>query len=121
MNQEQIKKIIDSPPEYDESKEDTLLSMVGQLYSRKMLPSMFILATYLVPCFAGAIYCGIKFFKTDQSQFQLMYAAIFVCCVQGIFTSKVKYWQMFHKNNISREIKRLELRIAELTETVKNK
>ncbi len=121
MNEEQIRKIIDSPQEYDESKEDTLLSMVGQLYGKRMLPSMFILATYLVPCFAGAIYCGIKFFKTDQSQFQLMYAAIFVCCVQGIFTSKVKYWQMFHKNNISREIKRLELRIAELNETVKNK
>ena len=119
MNEEQIIKIIDSPPEYDESKEDTLLSMVGQLYSRKMLPSMFVLATYLVPCFAGAIYCGVKFFKTDQSQFQLMYAAIFVCCVQGIIFSKVKYWQMLFKNNISREIKRLELRIAELNETVK--
>jgi hypothetical protein len=27
---------------------------------------------------------------------------------------------MLHKNNTSREIKRMELRIAELTETVKN-
>jgi hypothetical protein len=119
MNEEQLKKIIEGT--YDDSEEDSLLSMVGQLYSRKMLPSMFILATYLVPCLAGAIYCGIKFFMTDQSQFQLMYAAIFICCVQGIFTSKVKYWQMFHKNNISREIKRLELRIAELNETIDNK
>ena len=118
MNEEQIKKIIEDT--YDESKEDTVLSMVGQLYNKRMVPSMFILATYLVPCLSGAIYCGIKFFKTDQSQFQLMYAAIFVCCIQGIFTSKVKYWQMFHKNNVSREIKRLELRIVELTETVKN-
>jgi hypothetical protein len=50
-----------------------------------------------------------------------MYAAIFVCCVQGIFTSKVKYWQMFHKNNISREIKRLELRIAELNDIILGK
>ena len=119
MNEEQVKRIIDNPQEYDESKEDTLLSMVGQLYSRKMLPSMFAHFAYSVPFFAGAIYCGIKFFKIDQSQFQLMYAAIFVCCVQGIIFSKVKYWQMLHKNNISREIKRLELRIAELNETVK--
>jgi len=119
MNEEQIRKIIEDT--YDESREDTVLSMVGQLYSRKMLPSMFILATYLVPCLVGVIFCGVKFFMTDQTQFQVMYAAIFVCCVQGIFTSKVKYWQMFHKNNISREIKRLELRIVELNETVKNK
>ncbi len=121
MNEEQIKKIIDSPPEYDESKEDTLLSMVGQLYSRKMLPSFIVHLAYSLPFLAGVIYSGIKFFKTDQSQLQLMYAAIFVCCVQVIIFSKVKYWQMLHKNNISREIKRLELRIAELDETVKNK
>ena len=121
MDKEQIKKIIDSPPEYDESKEDTLLSMVGQLYSRKMLPSFIVHGVYSVPFFAGAIYCGVKFFKTDHSQFQLMYAAIFVCCVQFVIFSKAKYWQMLHKNNISREIKRLELRIAELNETVKNK
>jgi len=121
MDKEQIKKIIDSPPEYDESKEDTLLSMVGQLYSRKMLPSMIVHFAYSLPFFVGAVFCGIEFFKTGQTQFQVMYAAIFVCCIQGVIFSKVKYWQMLHKNNISREIKRLELRIAELSETVKNR
>ena len=121
MNDEQIRRIIESPDEYDESKEDTLLSMVGQLYSKKMLPSIVVHGAYSLPFIAGAIFCGIKFFKTDQIQFQLMYAAIFVCCVQFIVFSKVKYWQMLHKNNISREIKRLELRIAELSETVKSK
>ena len=112
MNDELIKKIIEDT--YDESREDTLLSMVGQLYSRKMLPSFIIHLVYSVPFIAGAIYCGITFFKTDQSQFQLMYGAIFICCLQGIIFSKVKYWQMLHKNNISREINRLELSIAAL-------
>ncbi len=42
MDQEQLKKIIDSPEEYDDSKEDNLLSMVGQLYSEKMFPSMIV-------------------------------------------------------------------------------
>ncbi len=119
MNDELIKKMIEDT--YDESKEDTLLSMVGQLYTRRMLPSILVHAVYSVPFFAGAIYCGVKFFKTDLSQFQLMYAAIFICCVQGIIFSKVKYWQMMHKNNISREIKRLELRIAALDETGRSK
>ena len=121
MDKEQIKQIVDSPPEYDESEEDTLLSMVGQLYSRKMLPSMLVHLVYSVPFFAGAIYCGIKFFETDQTQYQLMHAAIFVCCVQGIIFSKVKYWQMLHKSNISREINNLKLRIVELIETIKAK
>ena len=119
MKDEEIKKIIEG--NYDESKEDTLLSMVGQLYSRKMFPSMLVHFVYSLPFFAGAIYCGIKFFKTDQVQFQLMHAAIFICCVQGIVFSKVKYWQMLHKNNVSRDIKRLEFRIAELKQTVENR
>ena len=121
MDKEQIKKIIDSSQEYDESKEDTLLSMVGQLYSRKMLSSLIVHGAYSLPFIALAIFCGVKFFQTQQVQFQVMYAAIFVCCIQFVIFSKVKYWQMLHKNNISREIKRLELRIAELNETVKNK
>ncbi len=119
MNDELIKKIIEDT--YDDSKEDNLLSMVGQLYSRKMFSSFIVHAAYSLPFVAGAIFCGIKFFKTDQTQFQIMYAAIFVCCIQVCIFSKAKYWQMLHKINISREIKRLELRIAELNETVKNK
>ncbi len=119
MNNELIKKIIEDT--YDDSKEDNLLSMVGQLYSRKMFSSMIVHFLYSLPFMDGAIFCGIKFFTTGQTQFQIMYAAIFVCCIQVCIFSKAKYWQMLHKINISREIKRLELRIAELNETVKNK
>ena len=119
MDEEQIKKIIDDT--YDESKEDSLFSVVGELYSKKMSTSMIVHFVYSVPFIAGAVFCGIKFFKTDQTQFQIMYAAIFICCVQVCIFSKTKYWQMLHKINISREIKRLELRIAELNETLQKK
>jgi len=119
MNEEEIKKIIENT--YDDSREDTLLSMVGQLYSQKMVPSMIVHFAYSLPFMVGAVFCGIKFFKTDQTQYQIMYAAIFVCCIQFCIFSKAKYWQMLYKINTSREIKRLELRIAELNETVKNK
>jgi hypothetical protein len=119
MNEEEIKKIINDT--YDESREDTLLSMTGQLYSRKMFPSFFVHCVYVLPFIAGAVFCGISFVNAQEIRFQLMFATIFICCVQFIIFSKNKYWQMLHKTNISREIKRLELRIADLSETVKNK
>jgi uncharacterized protein DUF6768 len=106
---------------YDTTKEDTLLSMVGQLYSRRMLPSFLVHAVYSMIFIIPAVYCGIKFFDTQEVQFQLMYAAIFICCIQIIFLRKVIYWQMLHKNSISREVKRLEVRIVELTQTMKFK
>ena len=37
MNDEQIRKIIDGPQDYDDSKEDGLRSMLSDFYSRKML------------------------------------------------------------------------------------
>ena len=121
MDKEQIKKIIDNAPEYDESQEDTLVSMIGQLYSKEMLPNFIVHGAYSLPFIALAIFSGIKFFMTGRIHIQVMHAALFVCSVQFIIFSKIKYWQMLHKNNISREIKRLELRIAELNETVKIK
>jgi hypothetical protein len=121
MDQEQLKKIIDGPEEYNDSKEDNLLSMVGQLYSRKMLSSLIAHGAYSLVFIALAVFSGVKFFQTQQGQYQIMYAAIFVCCIQFVVLRKNIYWQMLHKNSISREIKRLEIRIEELKETVKNK
>jgi len=119
MDQEQIKKIIEDT--YDDSKEDNLLSMVGQLYSRKMFSSFIVHAAYSSIFIVLAVFCGIEFFQTQDVQYQIMYAAIFVCCIQFVTLRKNIYWQMLHKNSISREIKRLEIHIAELNETVKNK
>ena len=119
MNDEQIKKIIEDT--YDDSKEDNLLSMVGQLYSRKMFSSLIAHGAYSLVFIVLAVFCGVEFFQTQQVQYQIMYAAIFVCCIQFVIFSKIKYWQMLHKHNISREIKRLELRIAELSKNVENK
>ena len=121
MDKEQMKKIIDNPPKFEESQEDSLLTMVGQLYSKEMFPSFIVHGIYSLPFLALAVYSGIKFFRVTEGQCQLMHLGLFICAVQFIIFSKVKYWQMMHKNNVSREIKRLELRIAELNETVNNK
>jgi hypothetical protein len=50
-----------------------------------------------------------------------MYAAIFICCSLSIGFCKVITFVMLQRHSIKREIKRLELRIAELNQTVKNK
>ena len=61
---------------YDTSKEDTLLSMVGELYSQRMLPSLLVHGVYSLPFIIAAVYCGFMFFQTQLVQYQLMYAAI---------------------------------------------
>lgn len=65
--------------------------------------------------FSGVVGCSRRYYA------QIMYAAIFTCCFQDIGLMKIFAWEMIHRPSITREIKWLELRIAELNETVKDK
>ena len=121
MDKEQIKKIIDSPLEYDESKEDTYFSMIRDFFSKQLRWALISLYVWFFIFLVPIIISVILFFRTDQVQYQIMYAAIFVCCWLSIGCLKIYMLVILQKYRISREIKRLELRIAELSETVKNK
>ena len=121
MDNEEIKKIIDSPEEYDELKEDSYISWVRSCFKIGQQWAIILVFAHFFFFLALAILCGILFFKTDQTKFQIMYAAFFVCCILIGYLIKVFGWVMATRNSLKREIKRLELRIAELNETVKNK
>ena len=119
MDDEQIKQMLEDG--YDDSKEDTLRAMASQFYNKKMLSTVIIVWGYALAIIALAVYSGIKFFGAEDTRSQIMYAGLFVCCVQFMAMIKVFAWQMIHRNSIKREIKRLEIRVAALNETVKNK
>ncbi len=119
MNDEQIKKMLEDT--YDESKENAIRSMLKEFYNRKMLSVVILVWFWAIVFIAVAVYSGIRFFNTDQTQRQIMYAAIFIVCWQIVGELKSFAWLMTHKNSIKREIKRLELRIAELSDIMKSK
>ena len=119
MDDEQIKKIIEDT--YDNSKEDTVWTMISDFYNRKTLSVIIVFWILMILFMAALVYSGIKFFKTEQVQSQIMYATIFISCWLGGGNVKIFAWLLAHRHGITREIKRLELRIAELNETIKNK
>ena len=109
MNDEQIKKIVDNPLQYDESKEDTYCSMLREFFSKKM--RWFTINFYIWSIFfmAVAIISTIQFFGTDQTKFQIIYAALFVCCFNGICVMKILGFQMINRHGIKREIRKLKM------------
>lgn len=119
MTDEQIRKILDD--NYDPAREGLLMSMARDFYSRKMLSTILFVWFWALLFMAGAVYSGIMFFRTDQTGSQIMYATAFTCCVLFVAFMKVFAWQMIHRNGITREIKRLELRIAELAQSLAEK
>jgi hypothetical protein len=119
MNEEEIKKIIEDT--YDDSKEDSYRSMIRDAFTKNMRWVMIAVWVWFFIFMVPIIISVILFFETDQIKFQIMYAAIFICCTLSIGFLKVLAWVMLQRHSIKREIKRLELRIAELDQTVKSK
>jgi len=119
MDNEQIKKIVEDV--YDDSMNEGFASMLGDFYNKKTASVAIFIWFWGLVFIAIAIYCGVQFFKTESSQYQTMYAALFITFMMFLSIIKIFAWQMIHRNNLKREIKKLELRIAELTEIIKNK
>jgi len=118
MDREQIKHIIDNPEEYDESREETLTAWLRDGHSKRMrwvMVNVYVGYTILT---LPMIYCAWAFFRTDRTQSQILYAVLFLFCNAWIGFLSVFAWVMMQRPNISRQIKRLELHIAELTETL---
>ena len=86
------------------------------------LPPGPFLATETPDCHEpiSAIYACVKFFDSALAKDQILYATVFLTCVVFISMVKTFAWQMMHRNSIKREIKRLAIRLAELTETVRS-
>jgi hypothetical protein len=118
MDREHIKRIIDSPDEYDEARGDSIASMLSDFYNRKMLSIAILVWAWALVFIAGAVGSAIMFFASDQTRDQIMYSALFVCLVLFVGFMKVFAWLMIARNGIKREVKRLELRIAELAQAL---
>lgn len=116
MNEDQIKKIVDDS--YDTAREDTLLSMASDFYSRKMMSTAILVWAWAILFLALAVYSAIQFFGTDDTKAQILYAVLFISGAHGIGLMKIFAWEMVHRHSIKREIKRLELRMAEFSEKI---
>ncbi|MHC4552848.1 MAG: DUF6768 family protein [Planctomycetota bacterium] len=119
MNEEQIQNMMNDT--YEQTKEDTLRGMVKEFYNTRMRSIVILVWAFALLFVAGAVYSAIQFFKVEEVKSLIMFATIFIVCAHWIDLMKIFAWQMIHKNSIKREIKRMELRIAELSQTVKEK
>ncbi|MBN1509134.1 MAG: hypothetical protein JW955_19975 [Sedimentisphaerales bacterium] len=112
MKSEEIRKIVDDV--YDDSREDSIRAMIGEFYNRRMLSTAVVIWIAGLLLLGGSVYSAIRFFGVVETRDQIMYAAIFIVCAYMLGLMKIFAWQMIHRNSIKREIKRVELRIAEL-------
>lgn len=113
MNDDMVQKMIDE--QYDPTGEDGLKQMVKDFYNRRMLSIVAVFWGSGLAFMAVAVWWAVAFFRAEATRDQIMYAAGFVVLMTWLGLLKVFAWQMIHRNSIKRELKRLELRIAQLS------
>ena len=121
MNDEQIKKIIDSPEEYNDTKEESYISYARDFFKNSQRWAIILVFVHFFFFLALAIISGILFLISGTTKYQIMYAALFVVFLLIGYLIKIFSWVWGSRNIISREIKRLEIRIAELASSLSDK
>lgn len=107
------------PDTGDDSKPDTLRSMIKDFYNRKNASIVILVWLFALLSIAGAAASAVMFFKSEQVKSLILYAVLFLVCVHWVDLAKIFAWQVIHRNAVTRRLKRLQARIDELYELLK--
>lgn len=114
MNQKKIKQIIESPLEFDDSKDDSYGTMIREAFSKQMRWLMIMLYGYFFIFLVPLIFSGIKFYYAYQPKSMIFYATIFILSWVSIGILKLYALIILQKHSLRREVKKLELSVAQL-------
>lgn len=105
---------------YDLEREEGVFRQMAGIYQGKMR-WMAILATIESVVFVVLIVlAAIEFFQADDTKWQIFYATSILLLGMLLLLVKLWGWMQMNRNAIQREIKRLELRLLELSAEKKN-
>jgi hypothetical protein len=123
MQDDPIKKALqeaDVAGDFGPAQGETFRQMISDTF-RSQPRWMSVMAwIYALLFTAVAVVAAVKFFGAEGVRNQILWATVFLTSNMIVMILKVWFWMIMNRNRILREVKRLELRIAELTDTVSN-
>lgn len=118
---EEIDKLIkealtqDEAKFYDELGEQNVLEKFGGIFKGKMGWLVVIMNIMVFVFLAVLIYCSIQFLDSEATNDLIKWGVgIFICLIM-MSMLKVYFWMQMDKNDVLRELKRLELQISALS------
>ncbi len=103
---------------YDELEEQNLVGKLGGIYKSKLGWLVVIMNILQVVILGLFIYCIVQFFQSfdaDATHELIYWASAGILCVFLMGMIKQFVWMQMNKNDILRELKRLELQISALS------
>lgn len=119
-NKEQIDEMIketltrEEAEFYDTLEEQDLIGKLGEIYKGKMGWLAMIMNVVHLLIFALFIFCLVRFLGTDETNSLIQWAAAGFICMVAMAMLKLYVWMQMDKNDLLRELKRLELQVASL-------
>ena len=103
---------------------DVPMPMRGSLFSTfhgEMRKYAIITWCFLIFFAIIAVGCFVAFDMVTTTKYQLLFMTLFSVAVMQTVLMKLWYWLIWNRYSVVREVKRLELRIVELTETLEKR
>ncbi|UCD61868.1 MAG: hypothetical protein JSV59_04685 [Flavobacteriaceae bacterium] len=99
---------------YDDLEEQNLIGKIGEVYRGKLGWLAAIMNVVHLLMFMAFIYCTVRFFNTDSTNELIKWASAGFLSMIAMGMLKLFVWLQMDKNDILRELKRLELQISTL-------
>ena len=99
---------------YDDLEEQNLIGKIGEVYKGKLGWLAAIMNVVHLLMFMAFIYCIVRFFNTDSTNELIKWASAGFLSMIAMAMLKLFVWMQMDKNDILRELKRLELQISTL-------
>jgi len=119
MDKNQMNQILNQPLDAERIREGTYLSFITDFYTRNNSAMIWWVWSTALFFVALMVVSAVLFFLTSSTQYHILYAALFVASVQVIVLTKVVYFLCVMRHRTTRDLKRLELGMAEMHETLK--
>ena len=103
---------------YDELEEQNLIGKIGEVYRGKMGWLAIIMNIVHLIIFIFFVYCIVRFFNTEETNMLIKWASAGFLCMIAMGMLKLYVWMQMDKNDLLRELKRLELQISGLSHKI---
>ena len=100
---------------YDELEEQNLIGKIGEVYRGKLGWLAAIMNVVHLLMFMAFVYCIVQFFNTDNTNELIKWASAGFLSMIAMGMLKLFVWMQMDKNALLRELKRLELQVAAMT------
>ncbi|WP_422080830.1 DUF6768 family protein [Ulvibacterium sp.] len=100
---------------YDQLEEQDLFGKMGGVYKSKLGWLAILMNIVHLIVFALFVYCVVQFFNTTDTNSLIKWCSGGFLCMIVMGMLKLFVWMQMDKNDMLRELKRLELQIAALS------